>query len=134
MQHYQPFEQPWYIKRSIDNNPLRNDLHFGGGSNGLESVVNDVSVNNSYAPHPSYAARIVNKILSAMPAPVGKIVLISSLIGSLGLGVACDNQPTVSTPNKQEQTTTQTPTINDGVQPTVQLSRRSLVVPVFTAT
>jgi len=106
MQHYQPFGQPWYIKRSIENNPLRN---------GLESVVNDVSVNNSYAPHPSYAARIVKEILSAMPAPVGRIVLIGSLIGSLGLGIACDNRATSpsSTPptTKQEQTIIQTPTI-----------------------
>jgi len=116
MQHYRSFEKPWYDGRAIENNPL-SAINRVNGKSGLENVVVDVSVNsdhyvNNNPNSPGYARRIVGKIFSVMPTPVGKIVLIGSLVSSLGIGVvACDNQPTAPTPKKQEQTTTQTPTI-----------------------
>lgn len=92
MQHYKPFEKPWYVKRSIDNNPLRKDLHFGSGSDGLESMVGNVSVNNDGLF--GYIGRVAGNIFSAVPTSVKRAVAISGVAGLLYLGVACGGQAT----------------------------------------
>ncbi len=87
----------------------------------MESTINADSVDSNYPVNNNnklldYAGRVAGKILSAMPTPVGRIVLISSLIGSLGFGIACGSRdtptPEPTPPVKEEPTSTQTPTIN----------------------